>query len=216
MTFQDIQNEVMDRLGKSSGVARSRVGRSINERYRWLASSIGLQTSARGVVTADTVIGNRVLTFGPTPTQVEKLYTVFDAATTPITVLGEVSFGELRDRRVSTGKARFYAVQTMGATSVTIMLNATPTAIYTLSADAQVNLSILSGAQVPVFAESYHDLLLYGAMATELELDGKYDEAKVQEMRCKERTADLRLFIAKSAYQEIYQGKNAPWWPTRF
>lgn len=215
MTYQDIENDTMDRLGQSSGLTRGRVGRAINERYRWLATSEGMETTARGTVTAATSIGSRSLTFGPTPTPVQKLYAVYDATVTPPTILGEVSFEEMRQYPVSSGKARYFAVQLLGATSVQILLNATPTAIDTWTADAELNLSVLSGAMVPAFPEAFHDLLIYGAMATILESAGKYDEAKVQEKRYEQRCSDLRLFAAKSAFQDIYQGKTAPirrWW----
>lgn len=205
----------MDRLGQSSGLTRGRVGRAINERYRWLATSEGMETTARGTVTSATTIGNRSLTFGPTPTPVQKLYVVYDASVTPPTVLDEVLMGEMRLAPVASGKARYFAVQLMGATSVQILLNATPTAIYTLTADAELNLAVLSGASVPAFPEAFHDLLIYGAMATILESAGKYDEAKIQERRYEQRCSDLRLFAGTSAFREIYQGKTAPyrrWW----
>lgn len=206
MTFQEIQNEVADRLDLRTGVALSRIGRSINDKYKEVAASIGLQTTARGVATADTVVGNRSLTFGPTPIGVQKIYTVFEALGTR---LDEISFDEMRRRSpTKTGKARAYAVQTMGSSSVTVMLDATPTAILTWSADAELNIATLRGSQTPQFAEAYHNLLIYAAMAVELEKMEKFDQAKEKLNQCEMRTSQLRLFIAESNQKTMYQGKT--------
>ncbi len=199
-----------ERLNLTSGPSLARIGRSVNEKYRALASSIGLQTTARGVATATTVIGNRALTFGPTPTAVMKTYAVYDATVSPVRMLSEISFDEMRNAVLGTSQARRYAVQNMAATTVTIRLDATPTTAYVLTADVEVNLATLSGVQVPAFAESFHDLLVYGGMSIELEKMEKYEMAKAQSARCEARISDLRMFIAKSAYREIYQGKTSP------
>jgi hypothetical protein len=210
MTFTEIQSEVAERLNLTSATALARIGRSINQRYRRLSSSIGLQTTARGIVTASTVIGNRSLTFGPTPSPVEKLYAVYDASVSPPRVLSEASFDELRNAVVGTDPAHTYAIQVVGASSVTITLNTVPASIYVLTADARLNLATLSGSQVPAFTESFHDVLVHGAMATELEKMEKIDLAKLQEGHYEMRLAELRFDIAKSAYREFYQGKTAP------
>jgi hypothetical protein len=199
--------EVQERMNLTSAVAIARIGRSINDKYKEVAASIGLQTTARGVATAATVVGNRALTFGPTPTGVQKIYSVFDAAN-PVPMLDEISFDEMRRRSPKSGKARAYAVQTMGSSSVTILLDATPTAIFTWSADAELNLATLSGTQVPQFAEAYHNLLIYAAMAVELDKMEKPDLAKAKLEQCEMRTSQLRLFIAESNQRELYQGKT--------
>ncbi len=217
MNFTELVTEVLERLNLSSTDATARIGRVVNERYRWLASSIGMETTVRGTATANTVVGNRSLTFGPKPIGVEKLFAVYDATTTPFTVLDELSFDEMRNRQVGTDPPQRYAIQLMAATSVTILLDCTPATIYTLTADVETTLATLSGLNVPAFPESYHDALIYGAMATELEKMEKYDLAKAQEKRFEERASQLRLFIAKSAYLDFYQGKTArsgrrAWW----
>jgi hypothetical protein len=217
MTFTDIQNEVADRLNLTSTPSLARIGRSINERYRWLASSIGFDTIERTTASASTSVGNRVLTFGPSPTKVQKLLSVFNPAFQPPNVLDQVSFDEMRNQASRSGnEPRAYAIQLMGSDNVTIMLDQTPTAIYSLSADVMSNRTTLSGTDVPAFAEDYHDALVYGAMATELKKMEKYDLAKENEDMFfnpetgQGRVADLRLFIAKSAYMDIYQGRRSP------
>lgn len=211
MTFTDIQNEIADRLNLTSPQALTRIGRSINERYRWLASSMGFDTIERRVASADSVVGNRSMTFGPSPVNVQKLLAVWNPAFTPPFVLGQVNFDELRNQSISAGMfPQRYAIQLMGADSVTIFLDSTPTSIFPLSADVLSNVTTLSVDDVPAFSGDFHDVLIYGGMATELEKMEKYDLAEKQEGRWNERLSDLRLFQAKSSYLDIYQGRRAP------
>lgn len=202
MTFADIQTEVSDRLNLTSAKALARIGRSINERYRWLASSIGMQTVTQTTVSANTVIGSQLVTFNA-----EKLFSVYNPAYTPPIVLDIISPDELRNEFTSTDPPTQCAILNMGASTVTIKINTVAATVYALGADAEVNIQTLSGTMVPAFAEDYHSLLVYGAMATELDHLEKYDMAKVQEARFTTRMSELRLFIAKSAYLNIYQGK---------
>lgn len=210
MTFTDIQTEIADRLNLTSAAALARIGRSINERYRWLASSIGFDTIERRTASASTVIGDRSLTFGPAPTKVQKLLSVFNPAFTPPQILNQVDFDELRNQSIGTDPPSQYAIQLMGADSVTIFLDSIPATIFSLSADVMSNLATLSGVQVPAFAEDFHDILVYGGMATELDKMEKYDLSAKKEAQFEGRLSDLRMFIAKSAYLDIIQGKKSP------
>lgn len=191
MTFTAIQDEVKDRLNLSSATAVARIGRSINERYRWIATAIGLQAIARVTITTNTTIGNRSVVF-PGST---KLYSVFDPMPSPIRRLTERSYDPLRNSTVGTDPAADYAVQLMGATSVTIFLSCVPASVYPLQADAEAALLDLAGTDVPNFCQDYHDVLIYGAMVTELEKMEKYDLAKVQEGRYDQRKAELIAFM---------------------
>jgi hypothetical protein len=208
VTFTDIQNAVADRLNLTSANALTRIGQSINEKYRELASSIGLQSTVRTTATANTVVGTSLLTFGPTPIGVEKIFSVFNAAYTPPMVLDEVTVDELRNQPLGTDPAEQYAIYNTGASSVTIQLSSKPATIYTMSADVETNIATLSGLMIPNFAEDYHAALIYGGMAVELEKMEKYEMAAKQEAKYQARLSDLRLFIAKSAYLAIYQGKS--------
>src|SRR5438067_386533 len=169
MTFAEIQTEIGERLNLTSATAVARIGRSINERYRWLASSIGFSTIQRTTASATTSIGNRSLAFGPTPTGVEKILSVYNTAYTPAMVLGEQTFDELRNSPIGTDPPQQYAIQLEGSSSVTIFLDCTPATAYALTADVLSNLATLSGTNVPAFTEDFHDILVYGGMATELE-----------------------------------------------
>jgi hypothetical protein len=205
MTFTELQNEVIDRMNLTSATAIARVGRNLNDRYKWVASSIGMQTTARGTATANTVSGNQSVTF----TSVEKIYSVYNSAFTPPQVLGEVTVDQLRNMPLGSYPPQQFAIQLMGSTSVTIKLDYIPTTVYALGADVEAILATLSGSQVPAFSQSFHDILIYGAMATELEKMEKYEFAKKQEGIYQTRLGELRLFIAKSAYKDIHQGKTS-------
>ncbi len=202
MTFSVIQAKVMDRLNLSSATATARVADSINERYRMLASSIGMDTVERvNGITANTVIGNRNVTF-----TCEKILTVYNALYTPVIVLDEVSVDYLRNAVVGIDPPESYAVSVSGASTVTIYLDCIPATIYALTADALVNLSTLSGSMIPAFAEDYHDLLVLGAMATEYDKMEKTPLADKKEKQYEDRLSQLRMYIAKSAYKDIVQG----------
>jgi hypothetical protein len=204
-----MRDDVAERLNLTSPAALARIGREINDRYRMVASSIGMQTTARSTATATTTIGNRALTFGPTPVAIEKVYVVYDPSASPPRVLEPVTFDEMAVHRVlGTDPPHAWAVQSAGPSSVTIRLDVIPAAAYPLTADVLANVSALSGSMVPNFAESFHDLLMYGAMATELEKMEKYEMAKKQEAFFRERISDLRFFLAKNAFQTFYQGKT--------
>ena len=212
MTFDDLVAEVAERLNLTSAPAIARIGRSVNERYRWVSSSIGLQTSVRATITSPTVMGSPLITF-PDPEVmgapgVEKLYALFNANVSPPIILMERSFDEMRERTPLNDPAHHYAIQRMGANSITLLLDATPSTEYDLTADVEQNQSTLSGTDVPSFAEDFHDILLYGAMATELDKMEKYEFANKQEAKYEARLSSLRMFIAKSGYLDIFQGKD--------
>lgn len=204
MTFTDIVGEIADRLNLTSAKAIARIGRSVNERYKWLASSLYLETTVRRAITATTTIGNRSLVFN-----CQKTYSVFNSAFTPVHVLRETDFDTLRNQPVGTDPPQEYAIQLMGASTVTVYLSSVPATAYALGADADVNLATLSGMETPAFAESFHDILVYGGMATELDKMEKYDLAEVQNGRFEQRLSELRLYIALSAYHTVIQGSRA-------
>lgn len=205
MNFTDIQTEIADRLNLTSTQALARIGRSINEGYKKVVSSCGMITSVRSIATALTTVGNQSVVFSA-----EKVLSVFNPAFTPPMTLNEQTFDYLRNQILSTDPPTDYAIQQMGGSTVTIFLNVVPASVYALNADTEKNNLTLQGSMVPVFAEDFHDLLVYGGMAIELRKMEKYDLAKENDAIFKERVSDLRFFIAKSAYLDIYQGKTAP------
>lgn len=156
---------------------------------------MGLQVATLVTVAANTVNGNRSLVFPG----VTKIFSVFNLAPTPPVRLGELPFDFLRNQTIetTTTSPTQFAVQLMGATSVTIFLSCLPGSVFALTADGEAPIATLAGASVPAFSEDFHDLLLYGTIAIELEKMEKYDLAKAQEERFDKRLQDLRTFIGK-------------------
>ena len=285
MTFNEIVNEVLDRMNLTSNEATTRVGREVNSRYKRVASSIGLNTSRPVSVSQAVTLGNQYVTFsgitkivsvhnrtagirltevtpveipviqidatgtadsGTTTTVVDterteatdvftgsviqftsgtlldesSVITDFDPATDTITFSPAVSTSVLAGHtyRILAGNEddeRVFAVYAMGATTVTIILDSIPTTAHTLFAEGLSNLSTLSGTGTPAFAEDFHDILVFGAVADELRKMEKQQLADRAESDFAQRLSDLRMFIAKSAYLDLYQGKvvnDKNWW----
>jgi hypothetical protein len=204
MTVAQIQAIVAGRLNLTSATALSRIVDSINERHSKVCSDIGLQTSTQTTISATTTIGVRSLVF-----QAEKLYSVYNPAYTPVMVLDEESYDYLLNEPVGTDPPTSFAIQNMNASSVTIFLSSVPSTAYALTAQGMVSTVALTTAQTPLFAADFHDILTYWAMGVELDKMEKYDMAAKQETLSDNRLSDLRFFLAKSAYKDIYQGKNA-------
>lgn len=204
MTFTEIVNSVADRLNLTSASSITRLGLHVNKRYKRLVKSMGLDTAVRGTATATTTIGNSYLVFAST----SKILAVYDATVSPVRMLHERMVDEIRNQIVGPSPADLYAIYLMGANSVTLLLNSVPATAYTLTADVMAQTATLSGSQVPAFDEGFHDILEIGAMSDELMKMEKPDLAQAREMEFESRLSELRLFIAKSAYLDIYQGKT--------
>lgn len=124
-------------------------------------------------------------------------------------ILNERSYDEIRYMPVQPDPPQNWAVQLMGATTVTIFLDSQPTTAYILNADAEVNLTTLSGSQVPAFSQDFHDILVRGGLADELYKMEKYAMSDVQEKKFEKRMGELRLYIGKSNSMDLFQGKMA-------
>lgn len=123
-------------------------------------------------------------------------------------VLRQITFNEMRLSPLSTQPPQFYAVSRMGANSVTIYLNCVPTTVFILSADVEEKTTTLSGTDEPVFDENFHDILIHAVKEIELLKMEKQALADSAHADYERRMADLRFFIAKSAYLDIYPGKR--------
>lgn len=204
MTFAEIVDRVAKRLNLTSPQALERISEGVNDRYRQLVSSIGLQTSVRGTVTADTTASNRLLTFE----DVEKLYVVYDDNFSPTVQLAEISADEMRNMTLLTEPARSYAIWSQDADSVTIQLDSVPSGVYTYTADAEQIVATMSGVSIPAFPSKFHDILVFGGIAEELYKMEKYQMGDRYEARYQERVSELRLQLAMSAYRTVYQSKT--------
>ncbi len=207
MTLEEMVTETAERLNLTSQKALDRIKRTINIRYRQAATSVGMQNIVRGGIAVNTVIASQ----GITVPNVEKIYAVFDLRTTPYTILQQISVDSMLHRNIGVDPPTAFCVTNFTTTGVTISLDIIPASVYAMGIDADVVLTALSAdSDVPLFPASFHDLLIFGAMATELDKMEKYEFAKKQEAMYQIRLADLRYYIAKSRYLDIHQGKSAP------
>jgi len=97
----------------------------------------------------------------------------------------------------------------MGASSTTIYLDCIPTSVFILSADVYERTTTLSGTDEPLFDENYHDILVHWGKVPELLKMEKADLSEKAEADGEKRLSELRMFIAKSSYLDIYQGKQS-------
>lgn len=197
MTFTELRTEVMNRLNLSSSDASTRIGSYINQRYRRLTSSLGLNTSRRTTTTVPTVDGTATVSVS-----LEKVELVYITASGSRRVLREIQYEDWKLKNIESqreGVPTEYAITAQGASTITLGLYPTPNAVITLSVDGLANASTLSGSDVPAFPADFHDALILGAMSDELFKMEKHPLAKDFQRQYEERVSDLRLFLAKSA-----------------
>lgn len=193
MTYQDVVNAVADRLNLTSSQALTRIGLSVNERNRWVTSSLGLDPTSFVTISTTATSGNRNVVF----TGITKIYRVFLTAPSPIVRLDEMDLAQLRNQAVATDPPKQYAIQLMGSNSVTIFLSTVPGSNFAIQADGVANLATLSGTDVPAWPEDYHDILIYGAMATERDKMEKVDLSAAMEAMYQQRLTALKAYIGK-------------------
>lgn len=205
MTFDEIVSEIKDRLNLTSSDSTTRIGKRVNSRYKQITSSLGINTSRRGVATpVNTVSGTATITFTMAKPEI-----VYITAAGFERVLGERTFDELKARNVSqepSGVPSEYAIQSTTGLTVTLLLSPIPNSIVAINADGLLNAATLSGSTIPAFDQDFHDVLVYGGMVDELmkmEKPGLLGQAKAD---YEQRMSDLRYFLAKSAYLSITQG----------
>lgn len=206
MTFTELVTEIKDRLNLSSTESTTRIGRAINRKYRLVTSSIGLQLSRRTTVQQAVSIGVSTVTFSG----VEKVISVMNRTTTPYRVLKEVTIDELREIQpyTTSDTPDRYAVHNQTADTIVIEINRIPQTAFTLYADVHTAIADLSGSNEPAFPESFHDILIEGVMSDELRKMEKPQLAQIASGEFQRILGDLRMWIAKSGYLDIYQGKK--------
>lgn len=209
MTFTDIARTVANRVKVKSEEGLALIGEFVQTRYGEVATGIGIDaTTVRTTATKAATVGVRSLVFGSSSVPVQKILAVYDATVTPVRVLDEVSYDTLRNSPVFPDPPSAYAIELMGARTVTIYLNSTPATTFTLTADVESTVSVLSGTMQPAFSEGFHDILIYGAYADALESQEKYAMADRQLKKFEKRLGELRYFLAKSAYQQVVQNRG--------
>jgi hypothetical protein len=211
MTLNELVAYIADEQNLTSPDAKARIEREVNNRYRQVTSSIGLNTTRREELSKAATIGSRFITF----TGAEKLENVFRKIGTKNKLLDEVSMDEMTDIGPRDEPPTLYAVYSVTPTSVTLWMDCTPTTTFTLYAIGLGDASTLSGTTSPAFPESFHDILIHGVSADEYRRKEKKELAREAEQTFQNRLSDLRMFIAKSAYLEQYNGKHRSsegWW----
>lgn len=202
MTFTQIVQDVMARLNLASAEAEARIGQECNIRYRRVCSSINLITSSRITVQANCTPGVSTLEFPG----IEKIVNVQNRTVTPWLTLGERMYEQLEQWRPSFYTLpTFYAIERAGPDSVTILINAVPETALTLYAEGWENKATLSGSNEPDFAEAYHEVLVFGALADEYRKMMKTEWARDAETQYNGMLSDLRMFLAKSSYLNVGQ-----------
>lgn len=219
MTFDEIVVEAADRLNLTSDAALERLGRYVNSRYRRVTSAIGLQTSRRVDVELDldgSVVGSPPAAVLPELRipEIEKVLKVtMDLGATGVRTLDELTYDDITDRPTRSALPRAWAPKKMLANSVIITLDAFPDAEFSVRVYGYAQADVLADDAEPAFSESHHDVLVEGAIADELRKMEKPALAAIAEQIYNERLSDLKMFIAKSAYLEQFQGKNKPNYP---
>lgn len=204
MTFTEIVTQVTEDLNISATASVTRVGRTVNIRYKRLVSTLGLDTSKRTTETQNASIGSTEITFS-TLTKVTRIADVTDGT---VTLLKEVTWDELREETPgASDSATRYAIKRVTASGVVVAFDVTfQTATPAMRADGYETTSTLSGVNEPAFPEDFHDILVWGAKADELLKMEKAPLAKHCEDMFEKRLSQLRLFLAKSNYLDRRQG----------
>jgi hypothetical protein len=207
MTYKQIQDRVMSRRGNlTSTDARTRVKEFINERYRRVRSSIGLGSTRWSTTTKALVAGTNEYVIS----SVAKIGTIYDP--TNKKTLREIPMASIRlmdpGLQQTSASPDFYAIESVGATSVTVFIWPTPTATQTLNLDVLALVTDLAAdADVPAFPEDFHDILIFGTLADEYQHAEKVQLELKEELKFERRLSALRYYIAKSKWMAHRQGQ---------
>lgn len=213
MTLNEMTQHIADAMNLSSPDSVARIARTINVRYKRVTSAIGLVTSRREEISQTATIGSRYITFSGA----EKLDAIYRKVGTKNILLDEITHDEMLDTSPRDEPPTKFSVFSVAPRSVTIMVDCTPTTQFTLYAAVLADLTTLSNNDSPAFPESFHDILIHGVMADEYRKKEKPQEARESEMYFEQRLSDLKMFLAKSAYMDVYPGKHRKadgWWDT--
>lgn len=212
MTMNELVEYIASDLNTPSPESKTRIGHTLNVRYKQVSSSIGLNPTRKEEISATATIGSQSITF----TGTEKLDAVFRRVnSTRVVPLKEITEHELNEMTPKAEPATKFCIYSIGPQSVTIKVDCTPTTEFTLYASVLGDATTLTNNDQPRFPESYHDILIHGVKADEHRRREKFALAKEEELMFQQRLSDLRMFIAKSAYLDIYPNKNQgpeDWW----
>lgn len=204
MTFDEIVSDICGRLDLTTADAIARVGLRVNRRYRRVTTSIGMVSTRRVSNAFAVTIGMRVQVI----TNVEKIFAIQNADISNSPPLREMLYEEMLMTIPTTGAPRAWAVRRVGASTVTVVFDSTFATATNLTIDGEETASTLSGSQIPAFPESFHDLLVFGAVADELRKKEKIALARDADLEYERILGELRLHIAISGFGDVVQGKQ--------
>jgi hypothetical protein len=175
-----------------------------------------------GSETTPTIDGRRIITVtGASTFTVPVNVTVGSSAGTftlgdgAIRVLRPLMYDELVNRPTGTGLPRAFAVKSMFSGYSVLTLDAYPDDdLFSLKIEGYTVTPILDGTAEPLLPGDFHDILVEGAISDELRKMEKPQLAAIAEAEYEKRLSDLRMFIAKHMYLDVFQGKtnNQPFW----
>jgi hypothetical protein len=208
VTFTEIQDRIAERLNIPSSATQSlaRIGRLINDVYREVTTSVGIELSRRSVaVTGTTSLGIATVTF----TGVEKLERVYDDTSGTTKILTHVTFDQMcQINPAASDTVRRWVEESWDGNSVTIRIDALPQTVFNLKADGYRVVTSLNGSDVPEFPPSFHDILIEGVLAEEYLKMEKMGLADRAQSKFEKRLSDLRLWNAKNIGQINRQGET--------
>lgn len=214
MTFDVVVARTLQRLKLTANDAETvaRVQDEVNEVYKSVWVDLGMEPITRTTVEGTTTADSRFVTFGSDmaddPNNTTKIMSVHNPEFTPPSdILGEMTYEEMLLLPPSAWPPRYYSIYRYGAHSVTIFLDGPADDIHTLQAKAYQQTPTLTTDDEPGFPENFHDMLIDGTMAIELESMEKGDRYKAALGRYMTKMAALRFHIIKSAWIDIYQGR---------
>lgn len=228
MTFVTLQNRILNRLNLTTTTARSRIKDFINERYRAVATSVGLVSRVRfGTVTFPTVNGQYEYQLAAAILTPNNVGDVIHAQTLTYVagnrILLESTLDSLRVTDPGNLRTGFpvrwaqHKYQRSGGVTTTnvaqVYMWPKPDAVYTIQVDGILSgVDLSNDTDVPVLPDDFHDVLELFATADELYKESHADQAKIFEQKAEARLRELRYFIEKSVYCGLQQGEHGAWW----
>lgn len=203
MTFNEIVADVADRMNISSPTSIDRIGLHVNRRYRRLRTSLGMTDVARTTKPYAMVTGSASQVIHG----LERVISVSDLAQTPVRLIDQVTFEEMLAVVSRTDRALQWAVEAVSARQVTLKFDTTFAAATSMQIEGEPVATTLSDDLEPSFPESFHDILVFGAIADELRKMEKVVLARDAETDYERVLSELRLKMATTSWKDIVQGK---------
>lgn len=186
----------------------------VNRRYKRVSASIGMRDSRRVILEFDVELGSRTQTV----TGIEKIIGITDNTDTVPRPLGEVTYEQMVQTILRTDRVESYAIVRHGARQVSFLMDFEPLVDLTLDVEAEEIATSLADDMEPSFPESFHDVLVFGALADEYRKSDKIAQARDAELDFQRVLGELRLKLACSAFRDIQQGATNPnsvGWPRK-